>query len=147
MPDSKAEDPTAELRQKGWRGKILIYLKSLGPGLITGASDDDFSGIGTYSQTGAQFGDTQLWTAIFTLPLMIAVQEMCARIALKPAAAWRTSFGSRPAAARCLNPPTGSASGGAERDGDLFECAVTGRGMTTSTTSFQYRNTHSHITE
>jgi NRAMP (natural resistance-associated macrophage protein)-like metal ion transporter len=50
--------------------------------LITGASDDDPSGIGTYSQTGAQFGYAQLWTAIFTFPLMTAVQEMCARIAL-----------------------------------------------------------------
>jgi NRAMP (natural resistance-associated macrophage protein)-like metal ion transporter len=62
--------------------KITVYLKSLGPGLITGASDDDPSGIGTYSQTGAQFGYAQLWMAIFTFPLMTAVQEMCARIAL-----------------------------------------------------------------
>jgi len=54
----------------------------LGPGLVTGAADDDPSGILTYSQSGAQFGLTQLWTAIFMLPLVIAVQEMCARIAL-----------------------------------------------------------------
>lgn len=52
----------------------------LGPGLITGAADDDPSGIATYSQTGAQFGYGQLWTALFILPLMTAVQEACIRI-------------------------------------------------------------------
>jgi len=59
------------------------FLQLLGPGLITGASDDDPSGIGTYSQVGAQFGYGLLWTALFTFPLMAAVQEMCARIALQ----------------------------------------------------------------
>jgi NRAMP (natural resistance-associated macrophage protein)-like metal ion transporter len=54
----------------------------LGPGLITGASDDDPSGIATYSQAGAGFGLSTLWTSLLTLPLMIAVQEMCARIGL-----------------------------------------------------------------
>ncbi len=54
----------------------------LGPGLVTGASDDDPSGIATYSQAGAGFGLSTLWTSILTLPLMIAVQEMCARIGL-----------------------------------------------------------------
>lgn len=58
-------------------------LQVLGPGLITGASDDDPSGIGTYSQVGSQFGYGFLWTALFTFPLMAAVQEMCARIALQ----------------------------------------------------------------
>jgi NRAMP (natural resistance-associated macrophage protein)-like metal ion transporter len=82
MFKSKAEEAEKELRRNAWPGKIRIYLKSLGPGLITGASDDDPSGIGTYSQTGAQFGYAQLWTAIFTFPLMTAVQEICARIAL-----------------------------------------------------------------
>ncbi len=57
-------------------------LKSLGPGLVTGASDDDPSGIATYSQAGAQYGLTTLWTALITFPLMAAVQEMCARIGL-----------------------------------------------------------------
>src|SRR5437868_11089910 len=57
-------------------------LRKLGPGLITGASDDDPSGIATYSQTGAQFGYNQLWTALFTLPFMTVVQEMCGRIGL-----------------------------------------------------------------
>ncbi|WP_224746700.1 NRAMP family divalent metal transporter [Mucilaginibacter rigui] len=54
----------------------------LGPGLTTGAADDDPSGIATYSQTGAQFGYGQLWTALYMLPFMIAVQEACARIGL-----------------------------------------------------------------
>jgi len=53
-----------------------------GPGLITGAADDDPSGILTYSQSGAQFGLGQLWTAVIMLPFLIAVQEMSARIAL-----------------------------------------------------------------
>lgn len=54
----------------------------LGPGFITGASDDDPSGIGTYSNTGAAFGYSQLWTALFTFPLTTVVQEMCGRIGL-----------------------------------------------------------------
>ena len=58
-----------------WRG-----LRQLGPGLITGAADDDPSGIATYSQAGAQFGYGMLWTAVFTLPLMAAVQVVSARI-------------------------------------------------------------------
>uniref|UniRef100_UPI0025C485E3 NRAMP family divalent metal transporter n=1 Tax=Acidithiobacillus sp. TaxID=1872118 RepID=UPI0025C485E3 len=57
-------------------------LRILGPGLTTGAADDDPSGIATYSQTGAQFGYGQLWIALFTLPLMTAIQEACARIGL-----------------------------------------------------------------
>ena len=64
---------------KGFRG----FLQLLGPGLITGASDDDPSGIGTYSQVGSQFGYGLLWLALFTYPLMSAVQELCARIALQ----------------------------------------------------------------
>lgn len=60
--------------------KIKKILSILGPGFITGAADDDPSGIATYSQTGAQFGYGLLWTALFMLPLMIAVQEACARI-------------------------------------------------------------------
>jgi NRAMP (natural resistance-associated macrophage protein)-like metal ion transporter len=58
----------------------LKVWKILGPGLITGAADDDPSGIATYSQTGAQFGYSMLWTAIWQIPLLIAVQEACARI-------------------------------------------------------------------
>lgn len=56
------------------------WWKRIGPGLITGAADDDPAGIGTYSVTGAQFGYTLLWLVPFCLPLMIAVQEMCGRI-------------------------------------------------------------------
>lgn len=58
------------------------YWHKLGPGLTTGASDDDPSGIATYSQTGAQFGFQLMWLAAFTFPLMSIVQEMCARIGL-----------------------------------------------------------------
>jgi NRAMP (natural resistance-associated macrophage protein)-like metal ion transporter len=58
------------------------WLTVLGPGLTTGAADDDPSGIATYSQTGAQFGYGQLWTALYMLPFMTAVQEACARIGL-----------------------------------------------------------------
>lgn len=58
------------------------FFRALGPGLITGAADDDPSGIGTYSQAGAVFGAGQLWLALYVLPLVIAVQEMCGRIGL-----------------------------------------------------------------
>ena len=64
-------------RKKFWR-----FLTVLGPGLTTGAADDDPSGIATYSQTGAQFGYGLLWTALYMLPFMMAVQEACARIGL-----------------------------------------------------------------
>jgi len=62
--------------------KIERFWSKLGPGLITGSSDDDPSGIATYSQAGAQFGLTTLWTALITFPLMAAIQEMCARIGI-----------------------------------------------------------------
>lgn len=62
--------------------KIKKTLGILGPGLVTGASDDDPSGIATYSQAGAQFGLTTLWLALFTFPLMAAIQGMCARIGI-----------------------------------------------------------------
>lgn len=62
------------------RGKRFWHM--LGPGLTTGASDDDPSGVLTYSQTGAKYGFNLLWLAPFTLPLMAVVQEMCARIGL-----------------------------------------------------------------
>ncbi len=56
------------------------WLNKLGPGLITGAADDDPSGIATYSQAGAQFGYSMLWTVVFTYPLMVAIQIISARI-------------------------------------------------------------------
>jgi NRAMP (natural resistance-associated macrophage protein)-like metal ion transporter len=62
--------------------KIKRAFKILGPGLVTGASDDDPSGIATYSQAGARFGLTTLWTALITFPLMAAIQGMCARIGI-----------------------------------------------------------------
>src|SRR2546426_4599641 len=58
------------------------FFSNLGPGLITGAADDDPSGISTYSVTGASFGYAPLWTALFSFPLMAAVQLMCARLGL-----------------------------------------------------------------
>ena len=61
---------------------LKTALKSLGPGLITGASDDDPSGIATYSQAGASFGLGMLWMALYLYPMMVVVQEMCARIGI-----------------------------------------------------------------
>ncbi|WP_412467444.1 NRAMP family divalent metal transporter [Pedobacter sp. KLB.chiD] len=62
--------------------KVKKFLKALGPGIVTGASDDDPSGIATYSQAGAKYGLATLWTVIITFPLMTAIQEICARIGL-----------------------------------------------------------------
>ncbi len=62
--------------------RLIRFWKLLGPGLVTGASDDDPSGIATYSQAGAQYGLSTLWTALITFPLMAAIQEMCGRIGL-----------------------------------------------------------------
>lgn len=64
------------------RQRTMLFIKGLGPGLITGASDDDPSGIGTYSSVGAKFGYAIIWMAPWLLPLMIAVQECCARIGI-----------------------------------------------------------------
>lgn len=72
--------------------KVKKILKTLGPGLITGASDDDPSGIATYSQAGARFGLATLWTALITFPLMAAIQEMCARIGLVTSAGLTTTL-------------------------------------------------------
>jgi NRAMP (natural resistance-associated macrophage protein)-like metal ion transporter len=69
--------PTSKLFKK-----TKAYWHMLGPGLTTGASDDDPSGIATYSQTGAKYGFQFLWMAPFTFPLMSIVQEMCARIGM-----------------------------------------------------------------
>src|SRR5215510_10148544 len=63
-------------------GLIKRALRILGPGLITGASDDDPSGIGTYSMAGASLGFATLWTAALTLPLMVVVQYICAKIGM-----------------------------------------------------------------
>jgi NRAMP (natural resistance-associated macrophage protein)-like metal ion transporter len=68
--------PATAAQRHRWRHLLGI----LGPGLVTGAADDDPSGIATYSQTGAQFGYGQLWTALWMLPLVTGVQEACGRI-------------------------------------------------------------------
>src|SRR5258708_32066174 len=68
--------PSHRRQRNHWRG----ILRVLGPGLITGASDDDPSGIATYSQAGAQFGYSMTWLMLFTWPLMAAIQEISARI-------------------------------------------------------------------
>jgi Mn2+/Fe2+ NRAMP family transporter len=78
MTEDKEEEERSRLFS------IRNFGKSLGPGVITGASDDDPSGIATYSQAGAKFGLGLLWTVLFQLPMMIVIQEMCARIGLVP---------------------------------------------------------------
>ncbi|MGA3074346.1 MAG: divalent metal cation transporter [Bryobacteraceae bacterium] len=64
------------------QGRFRRFFSNLGPGLITGAADDDPSGISTYSVTGAAFGYAPLWTAILSFPLMAAIQIMCARLGM-----------------------------------------------------------------
>lgn len=73
------EELVPPLAAEGQAGLRKIY-QALGPGLITGASDDDPSGIATYSQVGAQFGYGLLWTTIVSYPLMAVIQEVCARV-------------------------------------------------------------------
>src|SRR5215468_5861016 len=77
MPESMIPDVRI---QKEDRCASTGFLVRLGPGLITGAADDDPSGIATYSQVGAQFGYAMLWTMLFSFPLMAAMQEICARL-------------------------------------------------------------------
>jgi len=90
-------------------GKARKLLKVLGPGLITGASDDDPSGIATYSQVGAAFGYGILWTVLLALPLMIGIQAVCARVGRVTGAGLaknlRTEF-----PLRSTTPPSGSSS-------------------------------------
>jgi NRAMP (natural resistance-associated macrophage protein)-like metal ion transporter len=64
------------------QGRFRRFFSNLGPGLITGAADDDPSGIATYSITGASFGYAPLWTAVLSFPLMAAIQIMCARLGM-----------------------------------------------------------------
>lgn len=82
----KSIDVTKKLGDDAYRlsqfKKARGFWRGLGPGLITGAADDDPSGIATYSQAGAQYGFQLLWLSWFTFPLMAVVQEMCARIGL-----------------------------------------------------------------
>lgn len=80
LDPASATQPPATPRRSGGGGGLRHLLGILGPGLITGAADDDPSGIATYSQTGTQFGYGQLWTAFWMLPLVTGVQEACGRI-------------------------------------------------------------------
>ena len=85
--DPDAREPKAPAPPEGWTGRhrrsrVRRFFSRLGPGLITGAADDDPSGISTYSVAGASFGYAPLWTALFSLPLMSAVQLMCARLGM-----------------------------------------------------------------
>ena len=68
--------PVKKTKKRAGKGEKKGFFANLGPGLITGAADDDPSGISTYSVTGASFGYAPLWTALFSFPLMAAVQMM-----------------------------------------------------------------------
>ncbi len=81
MTKSKEAAPAKVIRKISPR-RVRAFFGELGPGLITGAADDDPSGISTYSVTGASFGYAPLWTALFSFPLMVAVQIMCARLGM-----------------------------------------------------------------
>jgi NRAMP (natural resistance-associated macrophage protein)-like metal ion transporter len=74
--------PIAPQSPQRKRDRIECFFRDLGPGLITGAADDDPSGISTYSVVGAAYGYSCLWTALFSFPLMSAVQLMCARLGM-----------------------------------------------------------------
>ena len=80
MPDNNI--PASPKAAKARRRRVRHFFSELGPGLITGAADDDPSGISTYSVTGASFGYAPLWTALFSFPLMVSVQLMCARLGM-----------------------------------------------------------------
>ncbi|HYY96631.1 MAG TPA: divalent metal cation transporter, partial [Pyrinomonadaceae bacterium] len=80
IPHEKPEGVTPPAKEG--EGPVRRFLDLLGPGLITGASDDDPSGIGTYTSAGAALGFATLWTAVVTLPLMAAVQFVCAKIGM-----------------------------------------------------------------
>jgi len=78
----KAQEAVTAEKARAQRMRVRRFFRELGPGLITGAADDDPSGISTYSVTGAAFGYAPLWTALFSFPLMAAVQMMCARLGM-----------------------------------------------------------------
>lgn len=76
------EAPTPDTKDESSRRGVMRFLSILGPGFITGASDDDPSGIGTYASVGASLGFAPLWTALLTLPLATGVQYICAKIGI-----------------------------------------------------------------
>src|SRR5213083_2933886 len=71
--------PAMKQRESG-KGGLRSFIRALGPGLITGAADDDPSGIGTHSQIGAEFGYGLAWTFVLSFPLMVVIQEVAAEI-------------------------------------------------------------------
>jgi len=75
-----AHRATSAKSRSSWLSRLRGFLKALGPGIVTGAADDDPSGIATYSQVGAQFGFAMLWTMLLTYPLMAGIQEISAWI-------------------------------------------------------------------
>src|ERR1700755_688958 len=77
-PETEPAAPAGSDREK--ISSLSQFFAKLGPGLTTGASDDDPSGIATYSQVGAQFGYGLLWTMLLSYPLMAAIQDICGRI-------------------------------------------------------------------
>src|SRR5215213_7914887 len=80
--DRRASPRPYRPRDDDAKTRLRSRSRELGPGLITGAADDDPSGIATYSQAGAAFGYSTLWVALITLPLMASVQLMCARVGI-----------------------------------------------------------------
>src|SRR5450755_2817705 len=79
-----SQETPVKVRRRAFilQGRFRRFFSNLGPGLTTGAADDDPSGISTYSVAGAAFGYAPLWTALFSFPLMAAVQIMCARLGM-----------------------------------------------------------------
>ena len=82
IPHSEPAPGSLEAAIARERNPIKRFLRILGPGLITGASDDDPSGIGTYALAGASLGFSTLWTALATFPMMTAVQFICAKVGM-----------------------------------------------------------------
>lgn len=82
MNSNNLKEITLAEKNKILPGRFVTYWRKFGPGFITGAADDDPSGIATYSQVGSQFKFRFVWLALFTTPLMISVQEMCARLGM-----------------------------------------------------------------
>src|ERR1700704_545568 len=82
MKKGKTNDKRSLRRVADAPQRLRRFFSKLGPGLVTGAADDDPSGVATYSIVGAQLGTSMLWTAVLTWPLMGCVQFMCARIGM-----------------------------------------------------------------
>src|SRR6185295_2713313 len=100
MQDAGREVSLLKKTKAAQPSRIRRFLQALGPGVVTGAADDDPSGIATYSIAGARFGTSFLWTVLVTWPLMAAVQMMCARVGMVTgqglAGVWRKTRFPRP---------------------------------------------------